>query len=209
MFKAEGMGVPLSEEQREDIVHLSTSNKGVSLSGQTSEEDYEEAAFVRRICDQERACTWRMLADFVDGGREDVVVGDLRQTNKTVASFTSPIAEQLQKSISKWDRDDVDFTADNLFGDEAEEETYGEVDRTAIRKTIMESIDDILGSRKFPDRYAVRLQESVAEMVSSIQNDRNLETIGKGTDNEDRFDFPGDYCGNNQSPEKRLKNSLG
>jgi hypothetical protein len=73
----------------------------------------------------------------------------------------------------------------------------------------MESIDDILGSRKFPDRYAVRLQESVAEIVSSIQNDRNLETIGKGTDNEDRFDFPGDYCGNNQSPEKRLKNSLG
>jgi hypothetical protein len=57
------------------------------------------------------------------------------------------------------------------------DETFGEINRADIRKGCIENIVGILSSHKFPDSYALRFRDQIAQLVlvSSIHEERNIE----------------------------------
>jgi hypothetical protein len=59
------------------------------------------------------------------------------------------------------------------------DETFGKINRADIRKSCIENIASasILSSHKFPDSYALRLRDQIAQsvLVSSLHEERNIE----------------------------------
>ena len=215
------MGVLLTESQYEGLALDRSSSSVVRtkfhealLKANTTQEDFLEAEFVKSLTDQtdhRGACTWDRLQGFIDEDRVEHIQ-DLK-TDKEVNNFVSPIAQKLQQNIEKWhNHSPIDFGIDFAV-DEAsvpdQDEDYGDVDRAVVRKRLIEKIDEILGSRKFPDRYISKLEKEVTSTVNQLHEERTAELPKSQKQNESCFDFPVDEVGCDERPEKRLKNVLG
>lgn len=189
------------------------------LKHNTNMSDYLDAIFVNEITSLGSACTWQDLDEFISNGRQKINHDIPHATYKESNNFLSPTARKSQLDIERIHNESSpefdNFGTSLSFDDEAVEgtnksEDYGDVNRDAIRKSIIERIDSILDSRMYPDRYVSDLDRGVRKLVNDIVNERNIENGNDMTyDEKHRFDFPGDECGHDEPPAKRKKNVLG
>lgn len=237
-FEHEGMGVALSETQLNVITRKydvrSMNNMLVHLKEGTESSDFCQAVFVMESC-QHGCCLRNSLYDFING--DDQTTSPAKQVaspicTRGISTYVSPTVQRYQEQIynatfrNDNDRDMVGDTAchdgktnldmDGEVSDDfihkvcnnTTDETFGGLKRADIRKRCIESIDSILNSHKFPDRYAKILQDGISQLVGDIHQQRKDEVSEENGKDHREYEFPGDEVKRGQV-QKRMKNSLG
>ena len=182
------------------------------------------AQFVNDLCEGGSACTWSALNDFMSQKQNPDIDREEECPYEDTSNFLSPVARHLQEQIEKVRgsyadsgvavaNDDVyhmgndyDLEGEELFKDGEE---YGGIDKHDLRKDLIEKIDVIVGSRKYPDRYMKELESGITNLVHDLVEKRRKECVDEEVNTRTCFDFPGDEIGRDEPAAKRLKNHLG
>ena len=194
--------------------------------------DYLESLFVSHICELGQACRWEDLDSFIQSDRTGCPQQNRNETYREMRQFLSPNAKKSQDDIERINDGDCGSVGDfGLHGDHFShtreddigsakqainyesansDEEYGNINRDELRKSMIDQIDSILNSGKYPDRYVEELSSKVRNFVNEavVRRNKEISTETK-TQHFVQYDFPGDECRHDEPAAKRKKNVLG